>query len=62
MQREDAERLMLRVGWLSRQPPEFQARVMAAAEMELFPASTDVTHSAIRRAIFGAWSTGSYRC
>lgn len=42
MQREDAERVLLRVGWLSRQPHAFQVRVMQAAELAFFPAGADV--------------------
>ncbi len=42
MPREEAEQVLLGAGWLSRQPPDFQARVMAAAELEFFPAGTDV--------------------
>ena len=33
---------MLRVGWLSRQPTDFQTRVMEAAELAFFTAGTDV--------------------
>jgi CRP-like cAMP-binding protein len=42
MQLEDAKRIVLRSGWLSRQPPGFQASVIEAAELGFFPAGTDV--------------------